>query len=151
VRPGTKPENGYLVVLCQQNDRMTYDQEKILQIREICFSNEAQLAMAIDTRRYLDTHYAQEIDLETLAQMECTSQYHLIRVFSRYFGITPRQYLINKRISAAKKLLRSGASVSDACYNVGYESLGSFSNLFRAKTGLSPSAFRRATFDKSIR
>jgi len=73
----------------------------------------------------------------------------LLRIFKKYYGTTPRQYLINKRIEKAKCFLQSGKSVSDTCYIIGFESINSFSNLFKAKTGMSPSIYRKATFDKS--
>lgn len=123
--------------------------QELERIKGICFSNPVQIEMAVDTRRYLNTHFGQAIHLDLLAHLQRTSKYHLIRVFKKYYGVTPRQYLIQKRIEAAKTYLASGKSVSDTCYAVGFESLNSFSNLFRAKTGMPPSVYRRATFDKS--
>lgn len=122
--------------------------QELKRIKAICFSNEIQLDMAIATKRYLDTHFAEKIHLDLLAQLRFTSKYHLIRVFKKYYGLTPRQYLINKRMEQAKRILKSGKSVSDTCYLVGFESISSFSHLFKAKTGMAPSAFRKATFDK---
>lgn len=128
---------------------MTYYQQELKRIKEICFSNEIQLDIAINTKRYLDTNFDTKINLDLLARLRFTSKYHLIRVFKKYYGITPRQYLINKRIEIAKKKLKAGQSVSDTCYSIGFDSINSFSNLFKAKTGMSPSSYRRATFDKS--
>ena len=56
--------------------------------------------------------------------------------------------MIAKRLEEAKKLLKEGETVSNTCYSVGFESLNSFSNLFKSKTGQTPSAYRQATFDK---
>lgn len=123
--------------------------KELERIKGICFSNKIQLDLAVNTKRYLDTNFDKAINLDLLAHLQFTSKYHLIRVFKRYYGITPRQYLINKRVEKAKALLKSGKSVSDACYTVGFESINSFSNLFKAKTGVPPSVYRRATFDKS--
>jgi AraC-like DNA-binding protein len=65
-------------------------------------------------------------------------------VFTRAFGETPHQFVTRRRIEEAKKLLLAeNQSVTDICFNLGYESLGSFSTKFRALTGLSPAAFRR--------
>ena len=123
--------------------------QELKRIKEICFSNEVQLELAIATKRYLDNHFDQEINLDLLARLQLTSKYHLIRIFKKYYGITPRQYLINKRIEMAKKHLKSGKSVAETCYSVGFASINSFSNLFRSKAGVSPSAYQRAIFDKS--
>lgn len=118
-------------------------------IKSICFSNTIQIDIAVNTKRYIDANFDQKISLDVLSHIQFTSKYHLIRIFKKYHGITPRQYLINKRIEQAKKRLKSGVSVSDACYTVGFESVNSFSNLFKTKTGMSPSIYRKATFDKS--
>lgn len=48
-----------------------------------------------------------------------------------------------------KKMLTTGQAVSDTCYKVGFVSINSFSNLFKAKTGMAPSIYRKAIFDKS--
>ncbi|MEL7338975.1 MAG: AraC family transcriptional regulator [Bacteroidota bacterium] len=128
---------------------MTYYTEELKRIKAMCFSNEEQVEMAVNTKRYLDIHFASEINLTQLAQLRYTSKYHLIRVFKRYYGLTPRQYLIDKRIEKARAMLKAGESVSDTCFLVGYDSVQSFSHLFKAKSGMSPSAYRRATFDKS--
>jgi len=128
---------------------MTDYVNEVNRIKNICFSNKIQIEIAVKTKRWIDTNFGQEINLDLLAYLQFTSKYHLIRVFKKYYGITPRQYLINKRIEKAKNNLKSGKSVSDTCYAIGFESINSFSNLFKAKTGMSPSIYRRATFDKS--
>lgn len=129
--------------------QMNYYIQELERIKGICFSNKIQIDIAVNTKRYIDTNFYKEINLDLLARLRCTSKYHLIRVFKKYYGVTPRQYLINKRIEKAKKILKTGKSVSDTCYTIGFESINSFSNLFKMKTGMSPSIYRRAIFDKS--
>ncbi len=138
-----------IVTISNENKKMTYFIQEFNRIKEICFSNQVQIDIAVNTKRYIDENFDKELNLEFLAHLRFTSKYHLIRVFKKYYGITPRQYLINKRIEQAKKYLESGKSVSDTCYRVGFESINSFSNLFRAKTNMPPSVYRKATFDKS--
>lgn len=128
---------------------MTYYIQELKRIKEICFSNEIQLEMAVSTKRYIDANFDEEINLEKLAQLRFTSKYHLIRIFKKYYGVTPRQYLIDKRIEKAKKILQTGNSVSDACFMVGYDSIHSFSILFKSKTGMPPSVYQRSILDKS--
>jgi len=131
--------------------KMTHYIQELERIKGICFSNKAQIDMAVKTKRYLDLNVGEGIHLELLAHLRFTTKFHLIRVFKKYYRIIPGQYLINKRIEKAKEKLRSGESVSDTCYSVGYDSISSFCNLFRAKTGVSPSVYKRAIFDKSKR
>lgn len=130
---------------------MTYYIQELERIKGICFSNKVQIDIAVNTKKYIDTNFDKEINLDLLAHLRYTSKYHLIRVFKKYYGITPRQYLINKRIEKAKNNLQEGKSVTNTCYAIGFESINSFSNLFRAKTGIPPSIYRKATFDKSKR
>ncbi|MEM6724451.1 MAG: AraC family transcriptional regulator [Bacteroidota bacterium] len=127
---------------------MNHFLEEVERIKGIVFANQPQVDLAVNTKRYIDTHFDTPINLEVLAQAQLTSKYHLARIFKKYHGITPRQYLINKRIQKAKAELAAGKSVSDTCYSVGFESIHSFSNLFKSKTGMPPSAYRKATFDK---
>jgi len=127
---------------------MTYYVQELKRIKKICFSNKIQINIAVNTKRYIDTNFSKEINLDLLARLQFISKYHLIRVFKKYYGITPNQYLINKRIEKAKNILKSGKSVSETCHKIGFESIGSFSNLFKHKTGISPSIYRRAIFDK---
>ncbi len=128
---------------------MNYYIQELERIKKICFSNQIQIDLAVKTKNYIDANFSKAINLDLLARLQFTSKYHLIRVFKKYHGITPRQYLINKRIEQAKKILKSGQSVSDTCYAVGFESIHSFSNLFKAKTGMPPSVYKGATFNKS--
>ena len=66
-----------------------------------------------------------------------------IRQFAALFGETPHQMRIRVRLERAKRLLASGDfSVTEACFEVGFSSLGSFSALFLRKVGMSPSEYR---------
>jgi AraC-like DNA-binding protein len=69
-------------------------------------------------------------------------------MFSDTFATTPHQYLIQRRIERAKELLRSrGLSVTDVCFEVGFQSLGSFSSLFRRCVGHAPINYRKRERD----
>lgn len=69
---------------------------------------------------------------------------HFIRQFEAVFGSTPHQFRIDSRLDLAKQLLASGRySVTDACMEVGFSSLGSFSALFLRRVGENPSAYQR--------
>lgn len=71
------------------------------------------------------------------------SRFHLLRLFRLTFGQTPHQFTIRVRIERAKLLLaESDWSVTEICGAVGYDSLGTFSTLFRRETGMTPRAYR---------
>ena len=101
-------------------------------------------------RDYLGAHYAQPVFLAEAARQACLSPFYFNRLFTQAFHETPHEFITRRRIEQAKKLLLAGNhSVTDICFEVGYESLGSFSARFHSLTGLSPAAFRgeaRRTF-----
>lgn len=121
----------------------SYYSAKINQLKEDFFSNEKQLETVIGTRRYIDENYDQDLNLDFLSHIKFTSKFHLQRLFKRYYGLTPRQYLIDKRIEKSKEHLKNGMTVTETCYSVGFKSLGSFSQLFKTKTGYSPIAYQK--------
>ena len=95
-------------------------------------------------RRLMDGAYATPITLDALSREAALSPYHLIRQFRRHYRQTPHQYLIQVRITRAKELLSTtDLSITEICAAVGFESLGSFSALFRRVAGITPSAYRQ--------
>lgn len=94
-------------------------------------------------RLLLDHHYNTPITIEDLSREVALSPYYLIRAFRHVYKQTPHQYLVGQRIAKAKELLRNcDLNITEICAAVGFESLGSFSTLFRKVAGISPSAYR---------
>jgi AraC-like DNA-binding protein len=84
------------------------------------------------------------VTIDEIARDAAASPYQFIRQFRAAFGQTPHQYRIQARLDWAKNLLAvSGYSVTDVCMEVGFSSLGSFSDLFARRVGMAPSAYRR--------
>jgi AraC-like DNA-binding protein len=130
---------------------MTFYEKEILRIRNSCFSNSRQTESIIGTRTYIDNHFNKELNLDILSFARFTSKFHLLRLFKRYYGMTPKQYLVTKRIIESKKLLEKGMTIAEVCYLVGFETPSSFSTLFKSKTGLTPSGYqKKAIFTKCI-
>lgn len=87
--------------------------------------------------------YDARITIQELSREVALSPYFLIRAFRHVYRQTPHQYLMGLRIARAKVLLRNTAlSVTEICTMVGFESLGSFSTLFRRVVGVSPKFYR---------
>ena len=95
----------------------------------------------VQAKLFIDTRYAEPIDLEAIADEAYFSKFHFIKQFKSIYRLTPHQYLISIRIEKARQLLNGGMPVSDACYAVGFESLPSFSGLFKRVVGMSPSVY----------
>ena len=98
-------------------------------------------------RDLIDRDYAKPLDVPTMADKALMSPAHFSRQFRAAYGETPYSYLMTRRIERAMALLRSGASVTDACMAVGCTSLGSFSSRFTEIVGETPSAYRRQEHD----
>ena len=93
---------------------------------------------------YMDANYRAKLPLAEMAQIAYLSPHHFLRSFKLAFGVTPHQYLISLRLDAARHALTDGAqTVSEICNEVGFESLGSFSWLFKKHYGLSPDQDRK--------
>lgn len=96
-------------------------------------------------RDYIAASYSQPLTLDLMAGVACLSRNHFLRTFKALFHQTPHQYLTQQRLTQAQRLLRTtGQSVTEICFAVGFESVGSFSWLFRQHVGCPPDQFRRA-------
>jgi len=84
------------------------------------------------------------VSVADAAREASLSSYHFIRRFEAVFGETPHQFRTRERLTAARRLLARGHSVTDVCLDVGFSSLGSFSALFARKVGISPAAYQRS-------
>ncbi|MDX2006132.1 MAG: AraC family transcriptional regulator [Meiothermus sp.] len=94
-------------------------------------------------RDYMESSFLERPDLDTLAGLVELSPHHFLRLFKAQFGLPPYQYLVQRRLRHAAHLLRTtGADVTDVCFDLGFESLGSFSRSFKEKFGVSPSSYR---------
>ena len=129
---------------------MTFYEKELNRINSIVYSNQGQIDTVIRVRNYIENNYDANLNLDLLSHIQFFSKYHLLRLFKRYYGLTPRQYVMDKRIEKSKAYLKSGMTVTEICFAVGFESLGSFSTLFKSKTGKSPVDFKKSNFQEAI-
>ena len=97
---------------------------------------------------FIDENYHEAIDLDEISQKAYLSRFHFHRLFSKVYKKTPLQYLTAKRIEKAKTLLSENKPVTDVCNEVGFESLGSFSVLFKKEIGFAPTYYRNMAWLK---
>jgi AraC-like DNA-binding protein len=93
-------------------------------------------------RDFLVSCYAEPLTVAQVARVAALAPFHFHRTFRRAFGRTPMQLLQHHRLEVARALLARGDSVTDVARAVGFDSLGSFSWLFRRKHGVRPSDVR---------
>jgi AraC-like DNA-binding protein len=90
-----------------------------------------------------DARYAEPLGVADLARAARLSPAHFSREFRRAFGESPHQYLLTRRLERAAALLRTTDwSVTQICFAVGLQSLGSFTTSFRRMFGATPTAYR---------
>jgi len=96
----------------------------------------------------IDRDYAQPLNVEALAAGVHLSAGHLSREFKKAYGESPYSYLMTRRIERAMALLRTGdLSVTEVCFAVGCQSLGTFSTRFTELVGVPPSVYRQQAAD----
>ncbi len=96
----------------------------------------------VQSKLFIDQRYAEKIDLDNIADEANFSKFHFIRLFKRAYGQSPHQYLISVRLDRVMTLLANGLPVTQACFDVGFESMSTFSGLFKRRIGITPSQYQ---------
>lgn len=94
--------------------------------------------------QYIQEHYAEDLSLDSIAEVFYLSKSHLSRTFKKVTGVTLNAYIGTVRIFKAKSLLRAGYSVNIAGELVGYKSTSYFISLFTKSEGMSPKQYAKA-------
>lgn len=94
--------------------------------------------------QYIDEHFSEDISLETLSSLTYMNKYYLVHAFKNYKGVSPINYLIDKRIQEAKTLLETtNFSIAKIAQHVGFSSQSYFSQIFRKVTGETPIKYKK--------
>lgn len=94
--------------------------------------------------QYMETHLLEDITYSDVARDVYVSDYHFHRMFSMITGITPSEYIRNRRLScAAQELLSTEVKVIDLALKYGYETPESFTKAFTRFHGVTPSVAKR--------
>lgn len=122
-----------LLICMLRNDHLSIVQKEHTPLNREC----AQI------KNYLDANYAEDISLDTLAALTHMNKYYLAHAFTKYAGLSPINYLLQRRIQEAKSLLESTAcSISQISNMLGFSSQSYFSQAFKKATGKTPVQFR---------
>lgn len=113
------------------------------------FLKEAKLKSDVDDDRiqkslnYIKRHINENIRIETLVDVTCISKDHFIRLFKKEVGMTPVQYICQKKIEKAQLLLvTENIPIKEVAFQLSYEDHSYFNRLFKRVTGMSPSEYR---------
>lgn len=95
------------------------------------------------TLEYIDSHYTEDISLDTVAYQAGFSKFHFSRLFKQYTDYTFCDYLCYRRIKAAEELLaQPDYSITDVAMQAGFSSISTFNRLFKQQKGCTPSEYR---------
>ena len=100
--------------------------------------------IVIDAMKYIDANLNTELTLEELSLSINYSPNYISTEFKKHTGLSLREYILDKRIECAKKLLMDGKNVSDACLMSGFNDYSNFIRSFKKKTGISPGHYAKA-------
>ncbi len=99
--------------------------------------------LLVNAEEYMRTHFSEELNIENVADYLSIDRRYLYKLFKKYSGISPKQYLNNIRISRATELLlNSELSITEIAQIVGYKDSLQFSTFFKKQTGMSPKKYR---------
>ena len=127
--------------MLQVRSNVFAEMEKLPAIR---FSTREELYRRLyRARDFIQSSFTQKITLDEIAKIACLSPNHFLRSFKQLFGTTPNQYLSQLRLEKSKDMLtKTDLSITEICFSVGFESLGSFSWLFRKRFWKSLNKYR---------
>lgn len=92
---------------------------------------------------FLFENYQANITLQELAAVTNYSPFHFLRLFKTHYGRTPFEYLLDLKINKAKHLLRfKDDTIAHICELSGFTSCSYFTQVFKKKTGLTPSQYK---------
>jgi AraC-like DNA-binding protein len=96
-----------------------------------------------ELKKYLDSHIEKKVNLENFCRKHGRSSGHMIRQFKEFFGLSPYDYLMRKRIEAARLMLRhSDLLIKEIAARLQFSDQYYFSNYFKKKTGMSPARYK---------
>ena len=94
-------------------------------------------------RDWMEENFHLNITLEEIASVAAMNSQHFLRMFRQIYHITPHQWLIELRLKKAKLLMgTTEQTVTEICHAIGFESIFSFSVLFKKRFGMAPSHIR---------
>lgn len=94
--------------------------------------------------RHIEANCSEALDLDRLAALACMSKFHFLRSFRRCLGLTPYQFVLQRRLERAARALRERqARIADVALDCGFGDLSGFTALFRSVYGRTPGDYRR--------
>lgn len=119
-----------------------YTARQIQKLNAVKTTTREELYRRLTTAKlFMQDNACNVLTVDEIAKTACLNSFHFLRMFKQAYHTTPHQYLLQLKLEKASELLKSQKqSVTDVCAMVGFESIGSFSNLFKKSFGVTPSS-----------
>lgn len=105
-----------------------------------------------DVKNYIDEYFTTDISIADLAKLSCYSEDHFSLKFKSIYHTSPKNYIIDKRMELAKKLITSTSlSLSEIALRCGYKEYVQFSLIFKKKVGVSPKKYLMSFSNPNIK
>jgi len=117
---------------------MTFYSDEVKRISKNIYPHNDLTKKIISSKLFIDKHFSDDLNLGSIAAKAHVSKFHFIRLFKKYYGKTPNQYLQEVRIENAKILFKKGKKIDQVCSAVGFASKTTFISLFKKLTGVTP-------------
>ena len=92
---------------------------------------------------YIDQHLRKKLSLEMLADFVHMDKYHFSRKFRRKFGMSPINYVLMKKVFAAKKQISADSELTGIAYDFSFADQAHFSKTFKKFIGISPNSYKK--------
>ncbi|WOC31366.1 MULTISPECIES: AraC family transcriptional regulator [Caproicibacterium] len=125
--------------------RRAYCAQLLVLLNRACFAAPLDLGKTVEQDakmdavvQYINRHLREELSLDSLSARFYLSKYHLTRQFKKYTGFSVHQYIVRKRLIAARLALQAGAAPGEAYLQSGFADYTNFARAFHAQYGISP-------------
>ena len=139
-------EELYEISICQTEQLRCKQMELIYKFFSLLWKKEQKIEhqdIADSVKKIIDYNFYRDITIKKIADTLHLDSAYLTRKFAEKYAIAPKEYLINKRIDGAKKLLiESDATVTEIAISVGYDDPLYFSRIFKKREAISPQTYR---------
>lgn len=103
----------------------------------------------VQAKLFIDKHFREKINIDEIAGEASFSRFHFIRLFRQAYGYTPHQYMTSLRMMEAEKLMADPRrKIQDICFEIGFESVGTFTTQFTRLFGNTPKSHQKAILEK---
>lgn len=133
----------------QNEHRISVSIHAILcELAESCYTIPAAASTSIERAiQFMEEHITENISLDEIASKICLSKYYLNRLFSKHIGMTPHRYFSNMRVQHAKRLLlTTNDTIEGVAEQCGFDNVSNFIRLFKQRTNMTPTEFRKIPF-----